>query len=90
MHSVHLQVGSTSPFHQSMFSNLITDPGVACLSEALKQSTCSLATLDLRENQITDLGVACLSEALKQSTCKLTTLNLNINEITHAGVASLA
>ena len=40
MHSVHLQVGSTSPFHPSMFSNLVTDPGVVSLSEALKQSTC--------------------------------------------------
>ena len=64
MHSVHLQVGSTSPFHQSMFSNLVTDVGVASLSEALKQSTCRLTTLDLRENQITDPGVACLPKHL--------------------------
>ena len=60
MHSVHLQVGSTSPFHQSMFSNLVTDVGVASLSEALKQLSCRLTTLDLIENQITDPGLVLL------------------------------
>ena len=60
MHSVHLRVGSTSPFHQSMFSNLVTDVGVASLSEALKQSTRRLTTLDLIENQITDPALVLL------------------------------
>ena len=58
MHSMHLQVGSTSPFHQSMFSNLVTDVGVASLSEALKQSICKLADLCLDGIHITDYGVA--------------------------------
>ena len=62
MHSVHLQVGSTSPFHQSMFSNLITDPGVACQSEALKQSTCWLATLELRAGESDQRSWCCLCE----------------------------
>ena len=60
MHSVNLQVGSTSPFHQSMFSDLVTDVGVASLSEALKQSTYRLTTLDLIQNQITDPGLVLL------------------------------
>ena len=53
---------------------MITDDGVASLSEALKQSTCQLTILYLAGNQITDDGVVSLSEALKQSTCQLTTL----------------
>ena len=49
--------------------NQITHDGVASVSEALKQPTCQLTTLDLSGNQITDDGVASLSEALKQSSC---------------------
>ena len=86
-------------------SNQITDPGVTCLSEALKQSTCKLTTLNFNSNEVTYAGVASLSEvlkqstcqlsavslgeAIKQSTCQLTTLYLQYNEITDSVALSL-
>ena len=81
---------STKLLYLNLRGNLLTDVGVAILSEAIKQSSCQLTTLDLGCNQISDYGVASLSEGLKQSTCQLTTLDLDGNQISDYGVASLS
>ena len=80
----------TKPFALDLSGNLVTDVGVASLSEALKQSTMPVINLYLCSNQITDAGVVSLSEALKQSTCQLTSLELANNKITDVGAASLS
>ena len=68
--------------------NLVTDEGVKCLAEALKD--CKLNSLILWQNNVTDEGVKYLAEALKDSDCKLNSLNLAGNEFTDEGVKYLA
>ena len=80
---------STNVTKLSLYSNKITDAGVASLSQALQTSAFQVTTLNLSENQITDAGVASLSQALQTAACQVTILNLSENQITDAGVASL-
>ena len=80
---------STNVTKLSLYSNKITDAGVASLSQALQTAACQVTTLDLSENQITDAGVASLCQALQTAACQVTTLDLSRNQITDAGVASL-
>ena len=80
---------STNVTTLSLYSNKITDAGVASLSQALQTAACQVTTLYLSENQITDAGVASLSQALQTAACQVTTLNLSESQITDAGVASL-
>ena len=81
---------STNVTKLSLYSNKITDAGVASLSQALQTAACQVTTLSLSESQITDAGVASLSQALQTAACQVTTLNLSENQITDAGVASLS
>ena len=80
---------STNVTYLFLYSNKITDAGVASLSQALQTAACQVTILDLSENQITDTGVASLCQALQTPTCKVTTLDLSRNQITDASVASL-
>ena len=80
---------STNVTKLSLYSNKITDAGVASLSQALQTAACQVTTLDLSENQITDAGVASLCQALQTAACQVTTLDLSRNQITDTGVASL-
>ena len=70
----------------SLYSNKITDAGVASLSQALQTEACQVTTLSLSESQITDAGVASLCQALQTAACQVTTLNLSESQITDAGV----
>ena len=81
---------STNVTKLFLYSNKITDAGVASLSQALQTAECQVTTLNLSENQITDAGVASLSQALQTAACQVTTLNLREDQITDAGVASLS
>ena len=81
---------STNVTILSLYSNKITDAGVASLSQALQTAACQVTLLNLSENQITDAGVASLSQALQTAACQVTTLNLSESQITDAGVASLS
>ena len=80
---------STNVTYLFLYSNKITDAGVASLSQALQTAACQVTILDLSENQITDAGVASLCQALQTAACQVTRLNLSENQITDAGVASL-
>ena len=81
---------STNVTTLSLYSNKITDAGVASLSQALQTAACQVTTLFLSENQITDAGVASLSQALQTAACQVTKLDLSESQITDAGVASLS
>ena len=74
-----------------MERNKITDDGAAILSKALKQPTCQLTTLRLRDNQITDAGGGAASRGivLKQPTFQLKVVDLGENLITDARAASI-
>ena len=80
---------STNVTDLFLYSNKITDAGVASLSQALQTEACQVTTLSLSESQITDAGVASLCQALQTAACQVTTLNLSESQITDAGVASL-
>ena len=81
---------STNVTTLSLYSNKITDAGVASLSQALQTAACQVTKLDLNGNQITDAGVASLSQALQTAACQVTRLDLSESQITDAGVASLS
>ena len=77
---------STNVTELSLYSNKITDAGVARLCQALQTAACQVTILNLSENQITDAGVVTLCQTLQRAQCPVEVLYLQDNSrITSVG-----